>query len=314
MLETGFHSITRLTDDPLKANGTVGRCVSSMGLRIIDDDGNDVPYGEVGEIAAIGPSVPVGYLNNPQANRDSFTADNWFRTGDLGQFVDAEGDVGIAGRKEEIINRGGKKYFPREIEELPYEHPKIVQVAIVGAPDPRLGERNSVCVIVKSVVMTTVAAAALGMAAPATAQKMLNSYMTLSTAAAQQAAQAALARCQKDDFTVAVAVVDRTGQPLVMLRDPLAGAHTPQTAINKAATAVSFRTDTTELAATTQAGKPASGVRHLANVIAVGGGIVIRAKGSVVGGIGVSGAPGGDGDDVCAKAGIAAINDAIELE
>ena len=99
-----------------------------------------------------------------------------------------------------------------------------------------------------------------------------------------------------------------------MLRDPLAGAHTPQTAIGKAATAVSFRTDTTELAATTQAGKASSGIRNLPNVVAVGGGLMIRAKGSIVGGIGVSGAPGGDADDVCAKAGIAAINDAIELE
>jgi len=164
------------------------------------------------------------------------------------------------------------------------------------------------------VLMTIAATIAVGMAPLAAAQKMLNSYTTLSIAAAQQAAQAALARCQKDGFTIAVAVVDRGGQPLVMLRDPLAGAHTPQTAINKAATAVSFRTDTTELAATTQAGKAASGIRQLPNVIAVGGGIVIRAKGSVVGGIGVSGAPGGDSDDVCAKAGIAAINDAMELE
>ena len=149
MLETGFHSITRLADDPLKVIGTVGRCVSSMGLRIIDDAGNDVPHGEVGEIAAIGPSVHMGYLNNPQANLDSFTADGWFRTGDLGQFVDTQDNVRISGRKKEIINRGGKKYFPREIEELLYGHPKIVQVAIVGAPDARLGERNSMCVIVK---------------------------------------------------------------------------------------------------------------------------------------------------------------------
>jgi acyl-CoA synthetase (AMP-forming)/AMP-acid ligase II len=149
MLETGFHSITRLSDDPLKVNGTVGRCLPSMGLRIIDDEGKDVPYGEVGEIAAIGPSVHLGYLNNPQANIDSFTADGWFRTGDLGQFVDAEGNVRIAGRKKEIINRGGKKYFPREIEELLYEHPKVVQVAVVGAPDLRLGERNRLCVVVK---------------------------------------------------------------------------------------------------------------------------------------------------------------------
>jgi acyl-CoA synthetase (AMP-forming)/AMP-acid ligase II len=149
MLETGYHSFTRLTDDPLKVNGTVGHCVDEMGLRIIDDDGNDVPYGEVGEIAAVGPSVHLGYLDNPSANRDSFTADGWFKTGDLGQYADREGNVRIAGRKKEIVNRGGKKYFPREIEELLYQHPKIVQAAIVGAPDPRLGEKNCLCAIVK---------------------------------------------------------------------------------------------------------------------------------------------------------------------
>ena len=120
-----------------------------MGLRIIDDEGRDVPHGEVGEIAAIGPSVHFGYPNNRAANRDSFTADGWFRTGDLGQFVDAEGNVRIAGRKKEIINRGGKKYFPREIEELLYQHPAILQVAIVGAPDARLGEHNCMCVVLK---------------------------------------------------------------------------------------------------------------------------------------------------------------------
>jgi acyl-CoA synthetase (AMP-forming)/AMP-acid ligase II len=149
MLETGFHSITRPTDDPLKVNGTVGRCMPSMGLRLIDDAGRDVPHGEIGEIAAIGPSVHLGYLDNPDANRDSFTADGWFRSGDLGQFVDAENNVRISGRKKEIINRGGKKYFPREIEELLYEHPKILQVAVVGAPDPRLGERNCLCIVPK---------------------------------------------------------------------------------------------------------------------------------------------------------------------
>ena len=149
MLETGFHSFTRLTDDPLKVNGTVGRCVDSMGLRMIDDDGNDVPFGEVGEIAAVGPSVHMGYLDNPAANRDSFTPDGWFRTGDLGQYADKEGNVRIAGRKKEIINRGGKKYFPREIEELLYQHPTIVQAAIVGAPDSRLGEKNCLCAIIK---------------------------------------------------------------------------------------------------------------------------------------------------------------------
>ena len=149
MLETGFHSITRPSDDPLKVNGTVGRCMPSMGLRIIDEDGNDMPHGQIGEIAALGPSVHLGYLDNPDANRDSFTADGWFRSGDLGQFVDADDNVRISGRKKEIINRGGKKYFPREIEELLYEHPKIVHAAVVGAPDPRLGERNCLCVVLK---------------------------------------------------------------------------------------------------------------------------------------------------------------------
>jgi uncharacterized protein GlcG (DUF336 family) len=158
------------------------------------------------------------------------------------------------------------------------------------------------------------AVAIAGAAGPAGAQKMLNSYLTLSTAAAREAAQAALERCQKDGFTVAVAVVDRGGQPLVLLRDNLAGPHTTRTAINKAATAVSFRTDTSELAAMTQPDKASSGIRALPDVVAVGGGLMIRAKGSIVGGIGVSGAPGGDNDDACAKAGVAAISDAIELE
>ena len=153
-----------------------------------------------------------------------------------------------------------------------------------------------------------------GAAAPALAQKLLANYMTLTTAAAQQAAQAALARCQKDGYTVGVAVVDRGGHPLAVLRDNLAGPHTTQTAINKAATAVSFRTDTAEIAVASQPGKPQSGVRQLPNVVAIAGCLVVRAKGSLIGGIGVSGAPLGDIDDVCAKAGIAAINDAIELE
>ena len=166
----------------------------------------------------------------------------------------------------------------------------------------------------RAAILITGTAIVAGAALPVVGQKLLTNYMTLSTAAAQQAAQAALARCQKDGYTVAAAVVDRGGQPLAVLRDNLAGAHTTQTAVNKAATAVSFRTDTTELAATTQAGKAQSGIRQLPNVIAVGGGLMIRAKGSLVGGIGVSGAPGGDADDVCARAGLAAISDAIELE
>lgn len=146
MLETGFHSYTRLTDEPEAVAGTVGRAVSGMGLRLIDGQGRDVPPGSEGEIAAQGPSVHLGYYKNPAANAELFTADGWFRTGDLGQF-DAAGNLKIVGRLKEMINRGGKKFFPREIEEILYTHPKILHAAIVGIPDPRLGERNCLCVV-----------------------------------------------------------------------------------------------------------------------------------------------------------------------
>jgi len=146
MLETGFHTYTRLDDDPEAVTGTVGTVSAGLGLRLIDESGRDVPAGAEGEIAALGPSVHLGYHKNPAANAELFTADGWFRTGDLGQFDHAR-NVKIVGRLKEMINRGGKKFFPREIEEILYTHPKILHAAIVGIPDPRLGERNCLCVI-----------------------------------------------------------------------------------------------------------------------------------------------------------------------
>jgi acyl-CoA synthetase (AMP-forming)/AMP-acid ligase II len=149
MLETGFHTYTRFSDDPEAVAGTVGRVVADMGLRVIDEHGRDVPPGAEGEIAADGPSVHLGYHKNPAANAELFTADGWFRTGDLGR-LDAAGNLRIVGRLKEMINRGGKKFFPREIEEILYTHPKILHAAIIGVPDPRLGERNCLCVIPRS--------------------------------------------------------------------------------------------------------------------------------------------------------------------
>jgi non-ribosomal peptide synthetase component E (peptide arylation enzyme) len=149
MLETGFHTYTRFTDDAQKVNGTIGRIVGAMELRIVDDAGNDVPYGEIGEICARGPSVHLGYLNNPSANAAVFFQEGWFRTGDLGRYVDPQGNVQITGRSKEIINRGGKKFFPREVEEILYTHPKILHAAMIGIPDRRLGERNCLCVVPK---------------------------------------------------------------------------------------------------------------------------------------------------------------------
>jgi len=146
MLETGFHTFTRFSDDPEAVAGSIGRVAKGMGLRIIDDAGRDVATGGEGEIAAEGPSVHLGYHKNPTANAELFTADGWFRTGDLGQ-IDPAGNVRIVGRLKEMINRGGKKFFPREIEEILYTHPKVLHAAIVGVPDPRLGERNCLCLI-----------------------------------------------------------------------------------------------------------------------------------------------------------------------
>ena len=110
-----------------------------------------------------------------------------------------------------------------------------------------------------------------------------------------------------------MAVVDRGGVVQVMLRDRFAGPHTPRTAGGKAWTAVSFRTNTAELVELTQPGKPQSGLRQLPDVVILGGGVLIEAGGQLVGAIGVSGAPGGEADDACARAGIAAIQDSLEF-
>lgn len=130
---------------------------------------------------------------------------------------------------------------------------------------------------------------------------------------ALKAAQAALKKCRDSGYQATVAVVDRMGVTQVILRDRYAGAHTPRTARLKAYTAVSFRTNTSELAEATQPGRPSSGVRDLPGVVALGGGLMIEAGGSLLGAIGVSGAPGGKEDDLCAAAGIAAIRDDIEF-
>jgi len=147
----------------------------------------------------------------------------------------------------------------------------------------------------------------------AAAQEATYNIRALAPETALKAAQAAMKSCRDSGYQVAVAVVDRSGLAQVMLRDRYAGAHTPKTAVGKAWTAVSFRTSTTDMAEMTQPGKPASGIRNLPRVVTVGGGVLIEAGGSILGGLGVSGAPGGDADEKCAKAGIEAIKDALEL-
>jgi uncharacterized protein GlcG (DUF336 family) len=136
---------------------------------------------------------------------------------------------------------------------------------------------------------------------------------SLTPETALTAAKAALESCRKSSFQVAVAVVDRAGLVQVLLRDRFAGAHTVEVATNKAWTAASFRTSTSALAEETQAGKAMSGLRSLPRFLAAGGGILIEGGGTSYGAIGVSGAPGGEADEACARAGLKAIADAIEF-
>lgn len=146
--------------------------------------------------------------------------------------------------------------------------------------------------------------------APVFAEKSpLVTYKALNPELALKVARATLDTCRKAGYQIAVAVVDRMGSMQVMLRDQYAGAHTPDTAFRKAWTAASFRTNTTELTEMTQAGKPQSGVRQVTNALMIGGGILIESDGSLIGAIGVSGAPGGDKDEMCAQKGLAAIEE-----
>ena len=154
----------------------------------------------------------------------------------------------------------------------------------------------------------------LALALPAQAQDdPLVPANTLTPATALKIANAALAACRAEGYQVAVAVVDRMGVPQVMLRDRYAGPHTPDTSQRKAWTAVSFRNDTLTLAANTGPDSELSGARMITNVLMIGGGVPVQASGSVVAGVGVSGAPDGAADDRCARAGIAAVREQLEL-
>ena len=146
MLETGFQSWTRPEDDMEAVCGTTGHAIPEVESRVLDERDRECPPGAVGEINSRGPSLTIGYYNNPDANARSFTPDGWFRTGDLGTF-DAQGLLRIVGRKKEMIIRGGANIYPREIEEVLYQHPDIKDAAVIGIPDARLGERTCACVV-----------------------------------------------------------------------------------------------------------------------------------------------------------------------
>ena len=161
----------------------------------------------------------------------------------------------------------------------------------------------------------TLAAALIGLAgaSPALAQDdPFVTFKVLKPELAMEMAEAAMAACRAAGFQVGVTVVDRFGTPQVFIRDRFAGIHVFETSRRKAWTAVSFRTSTTDLNAATAPGTSSQGIRELSEALPLGGGIpVLEGDGSIVGGIGVSGAPSPEEDDVCAEAGIDAIADQI---
>jgi uncharacterized protein GlcG (DUF336 family) len=151
-------------------------------------------------------------------------------------------------------------------------------------------------------------------AAPATAgDDATVTYKSLSPEVALEAAQAAMKKCRDNGFQIAVAVVDRFGQPQVLLKDRFAGLPASDTAVNKAYTALSFRSSTSALSKSIRSGQMDAGLAQLPRVAMLGGGLMIEAAGTLLGGIGVSGAPGGDKDEECAKAGLDAIRDKIDF-
>ena len=126
--------------------GTVGRAAGPE-VAILGDDGHPAAPGVTGEIAIRGPNVMGGYENNPKANAEAFTH-GWFRTGDQG-VIDADGYVSITGRLKEIINRGGEKVSPREVDEVIMDHPAIAQCVTFAMPHDKLGEDVAAAVVLR---------------------------------------------------------------------------------------------------------------------------------------------------------------------
>src|SRR3984885_6917704 len=161
--------------------------------------------------------------------------------------------------------------------------------------------------------MMAAAMLALGSSSAVAGDDAIVVYKSLSPDTALEAAQAALKQCRADGFQVAVAVVDRFGQPQVMLRDRYAGLPAADTATSKAYTALGFYAATSDLAKSIKSGTMDSGLARLPHVAMLAGGLVIEAAGTLLGGIGVSGAPGGDKDEECARSGLNHIRDRIDF-
>jgi long-chain acyl-CoA synthetase len=127
--------------------GSIGIPIEGVEMKVVDDSGEEVRHGEVGEILIRGPNVMKGYWRRPEAT-DETIRDGWLHSGDLGR-RDADGYFYIVDRKKDLIIRGGYNVFPREVEEVLYEHPAVLEAAVVGMPDPTHGEEVGAAVVLR---------------------------------------------------------------------------------------------------------------------------------------------------------------------
>ena len=127
--------------------GSIGTPIEGCEMKLADDDGNEVAIGEIGEILIKGTNVMKGYLNQPEATAEAIK-DGWFASGDMAK-IDEDGYYFIVDRKKELIIRGGYNVYPREIEEVLYEHPAVREAAVVGIPHDDLGEEIGAAVVLK---------------------------------------------------------------------------------------------------------------------------------------------------------------------
>ncbi len=134
--------------------GSIGHPVEGVEMRVVDTNGDLVPQGAAGEIQIRGHNVMKGYWNLPEATSSAISADGWFATGDIGR-VDADGHYYIVDRKKDLIIRGGFNVYPREIEEVLYEHPDVTEAAVVGIPHDSLGEEIGAAVALRDGARTS---------------------------------------------------------------------------------------------------------------------------------------------------------------
>lgn len=148
MSESPGHVTGSMAEDWDRLRTTEGRCLPGTELLICDDEGRAMQAGAHGNIAVRGPNRFLGYYRADDLNRASLTREGYFRTGDIG-FLDVDGYLTFVGRSKDIIRRGGITIIPGEVEDALRPHPRIADVAVVGLPDPRLGERACACVIAR---------------------------------------------------------------------------------------------------------------------------------------------------------------------